>query len=149
MKIGIANDHAGTELKVYLSNYLESIGHEVVNYGTDSTDSYDYPIAGEDLANGVVSKEVDLGIAICGTGIGISIACNKVNGIRACATPIVEVAQLSREHNNANILCLGARFVHNEQAVELVNAFINTPFSEGERHIRRVALLSEIEKKQK
>lgn len=149
MKIGIANDHAATELKFKVKKYLEDKGYEVINYGTDSLESYDYPIAGETLANGIMNKECELGIAICGTGAGISIACNKVKGIRAACCSDEKTASLIREHNNAQILAFGARIVDTDQAFKLVDAFINTPFSNGERHIRRINMIHDIENKQK
>ncbi len=148
MKIGIANDHAGTDLKKYLLAYLTSRGYEIVNYGTDGYESYDYPVAGEALANGIVNGECDLGIAICGTGVGISIACNKVNGVRACCCSEKESARLTREHNDANIICFGARIIDEKTATEIVDAFLHTPFSEGERHKRRIAMLRDIELRQ-
>ena len=113
MKIGIANDHAATEMKFAVKKYLEDKGYEVVNYGTDSNDSYDYPIAGETLGRHVMAGDVDLGIAICGTGGGISIACNKVKGIRAVCCSDVKTAGLIREHNNAQIIAFGARIIDN------------------------------------
>ena len=148
MKIGIANDHAATDLKNEIMEYLTSKGIQVINYGTDSHESYDYPVAGETLANAVVKGEVEKGIAICGTGVGISIACNKVNGIRACCCSEATSARLTREHNDANIICFGARIVSFELAKDIVDAFLNTPFSQGERHIKRIELLKKIEEKQ-
>ena len=111
MKIGIANDHAATKMKFELIDYLTSKGHEVVNYGFDTEDSCDYPIAGEKLANGIMNGECEKGIAICGTGVGISIACNKVNGIRAGVCSETKTAALIREHNNAQIVAFGARII--------------------------------------
>lgn len=147
MRIGIANDHAATEMKFAVKKYLEDKGYEVVNYGTDSTGSYDYPIAGETLGRHIMAGDVDLGIAICGTGGGISIACNKVKGIRAVCCSDVKTAGLIREHNNAQIIAFGARIIDNEQAFKLVDAFLNTPFSNGERHNRRIAMIHEIEER--
>ena len=145
MKIGIANDHAATQMKFAVKEYLENKGYEVVNYGTDSTESYDYPLAGETLGIAVMNNELDLGIAICGTGGGISIACNKVKGIRAVCCSDEKTAGLIREHNNAQIIAFGARIIDNEKAFKLVDAFLNTPFSNGERHNRRIAMIHEIE----
>ena len=147
MKIGIANDHAATEMKFAVKKYLEDKGYEVVNYGTDSNDSYDYPIAGETLGRHVMAGDVDLGIAICGTGGGISIACNKVKGIRAVCCSDVKTAGLIREHNNAQIIAFGARIIDNEQAFKLVDAFLTTPFSNGESHNRRIAMIHDIEER--
>ena len=149
MKIGIANDHAAVEMKFAIVEHLKNKGFEVINYGTDSAESYDYPIAGETLANHVVNKDVDLGIAICGTGGGISIACNKVNGIRAVCCSEVATAKLIREHNDANVIAFGARIITIEKAIELVDAFLSTPFSNGERHIKRIAQLKDIEERNK
>lgn len=147
MKIGIANDHAAVEMKFAIVDHLKNKGFEVINYGTDSQESFDYPVAGETLANHVVKGDVDLGIAICGTGGGISIACNKVNGIRCVCCSDVETAKLIKEHNNANIIAFGARIISIEKAIELTDTFIDTPFSNGERHNRRIALIKEIEKR--
>lgn len=144
MKIGIGNDHAATDMKWEIKKYLESKGHEVISYGTDGYESFDYAIAGEAVANAVMAKEVDCGICICGTGIGISLACNKVNGIRAavCSEPIS--ARLTKQHNNAQIICFGARIVGIEVAKEIVDAWLNAEF-EGGRHQHRIDLLKEIE----
>ena len=135
MKIGIANDHTALEMKKDIIAYLESKGHEIVDYGTDSTESTDYPIWGEKVANAVASGEVEKGIAICGTGLGISLACNKVNGIRA---------RYSRLHNNCNIICFGARVIGIEMAKMIVDEFFETEF-EGGRHQRRVDMIMDIE----
>ena len=103
MKIGIANDHTGVELKKILIEHLNKQGYEIINYGTDETTSFDYPLAGETLAKAVKNKEVDLGIAICGTGVGISLACNKVKGIRCCVCSEPYSAIMSRRHNNSRL----------------------------------------------
>ncbi|MBR5340340.1 MAG: ribose 5-phosphate isomerase B [Erysipelotrichaceae bacterium] len=148
MKVGISNDHSAVDLKNSVLKHLEEKGYEVVNYGTDSTESYDYPIAGSTLAKAVLNKEVDLGIAICGTGVGISIACNKHKGIRACCCSEATSARLTREHNDANIICFGARVVSTELANDIVDAFLTTPFSNGERHKKRIAQIHQIEEEQ-
>ena len=145
MKVGISNDHSAVELKNSVMSHLKEKGYEVVNYGTDSTESYDYPLAGSVLAKAIQNKEVDLGIAICGTGVGISIACNKHKGIRACCCSEATPARLTREHNDANIICFGARIVSTELANDIVDTFLTTPFSNGERHKRRIAQIHEIE----
>ena len=145
MKVGISNDHSAVELKNSVMKHLQEKGYDVINYGTDSTESYDYPLAGSVLARAIQNGEVDLGIAICGTGVGISIACNKHKGIRACCCSEATSARLSREHNDANILCFGARVVSNELANDIVDAFLKTEFSNGERHKRRIKQISEIE----
>lgn len=144
MKIGIGNDHAATELKFAIVDYLKELGHEVVNFGTDTNDSCNYPEYGEKVARAVVAKEVDLGILICGTGVGISIAANKVKGIRAvvCSEPCS--ARLAREHNNANILAFGARIVGEELAKTIVKEYLDASFLGG-RHQMRVDMISEIE----
>ncbi|MBS5133066.1 MAG: ribose 5-phosphate isomerase B [Lachnospiraceae bacterium] len=144
MKIGIGNDHAATELKFAIVDYLKEMGHEVVNFGTDTNDSCNYPEYGEKVARAVVAKEVDLGILICGTGVGISIAANKVKGIRAvvCSEPCS--ARLAREHNNANILAFGARIVGEELAKTIVKEYLDASFLGG-RHQTRVDMISEIE----
>lgn len=144
MKIGIGNDHAATELKFAIVDYLKELGHEVVNFGTDTNDSCNYPEYGEKVARAVVAKEVDLGILICGTGVGISIAANKVKGIRAvvCSEPCS--ARLAREHNNANILAFGARIVGEELAKMIVKEYLDASFLGG-RHQTRVDMISEIE----
>lgn len=146
MRIGIGNDHSALELKAEIIEFVEAMGHEIVDYGTKTTDSCDYPVYGEAVGNAVVNKEVDLGILICGTGLGISMAANKVKGVRAavCSEPFT--AKMSRAHNNANIIAFGARVVGAELAKMIVDAFINTEF-EGGRHQRRVDMLMAIENK--
>ena len=149
MKIGIANDHAATEMKFELIKYLESLGHVVVNYGFDTNESCDYPIAGEKLANGIKNGECQRGIAICGTGVGISIACNKVNGIRAGVCSETKPAALIREHNDAQIIAFGARIVDLDTAKKLVDTFLSAEFYDPNgRHTRRLNELKEIENRQ-
>ena len=144
MKIGIGNDHSAVELKKIIVDHLRERGCEVVNYGTDSTESFDYPIAGYKVARAVVDGDVNLGILICGTGVGISLAANKVTGVRAvvCSEPFS--AKLSRQHNNTNILAFGARVVGSELAKMIVDEWLDAEF-EGGRHERRVNLLTEID----
>lgn len=146
MKIGIANDHAGVLMKNEIVKYLTDKGFEVRNYGTDTEESVDYPVYGEKIANAVRSKEVDLGIAICGTGIGISLAANKVPGIRAAVVSEPVSARLARQHNNANIIAFGARIVGLEEAKAIVDAFLDNEFL-GDRHLRRVNMIDEIDKR--
>lgn len=148
MKIGIANDHTALEMKKDIIAYLESKGHEIVDYGTDSAESTDYPIWGEKVANAVASGEVEKGIAICGTGLGISLACNKVSGIRACVCSEPYTAKYSRLHNNCNIICFGARVIGIEMAKMIVDEFFETEF-EGGRHERRVKMIMDIEERNK
>ena len=145
MKVGFGSDHAGVELKLTLMEYLKEKGYEIVNYGTDTYESYDYPMAAIKLCKAIQNKEVDLGIAICGTGVGISISCNKHKGIRACCCSEASSARLSREHNNANVLCFGARIISNELAYDIVDTFLTTQFSNGERHLKRVDMIRQIE----
>ena len=144
MKIGIANDHSAVDMKNEIVEYLESLGHEVVNYGTDSYESCNYPEFGEKIGNAVASGEVEQGIAICGTGAGISLAANKVNGVRAgvCSEPYT--AKLSRMHNDSNVLAFGARVIGVELAKMIVDEWLNASF-EGGRHQRRVDMLMDIE----
>jgi ribose 5-phosphate isomerase B len=146
MKIGIANDHSGVEMKNEVVEYLKSKGYEVVNYGTDSTESTDYPIWGEKLANAVAAGEVDRGIGICGTGVGIGLACNKVAGIRACICSEPYSAKYSRLHNNCQILCFGDRVIGIELAKMIIDEFMTTEF-EGARHERRVNEIMDIERR--
>lgn len=144
MKIGIGSDHGGFELKEYIKEYLEEKGIEYVDYGTNSLDFVDYPDYGLKLSTAVVEKEVDKGIAICGTGIGISISCNKVKGIRCALCSDTYSARMSIEHNNANILALGGRVIGRDLAIEIVNTWLNADF-EGGRHKRRIDKIADIE----
>ena len=146
MKIAIANDHSAVELKNIIKEHLESNGYEVLNLGTDSTESCDYPVYGEKVGRAVADGEADLGIAICGTGVGISLAANKVKGIRACVCSEPYTAKLSRMHNNSNILAFGARVVGSELAKMIVDEWLGASF-EGGRHQRRVDMLMDIENK--
>lgn len=148
MKIGIGNDHSALELKAEIVDFLKEKGHEVVDYGTNSPDSCDYPIYGEKVARAVAAGEVEKGILICGTGLGISLAANKVEGIRAvvCSEPFT--AKMSRAHNDCNILAFGARVVGSELAKMIVDTWLNTEF-EGGRHQRRVDQIMDIERRNK
>ena len=148
MKIGISNDHGATELKFAVVEHLKSKGYEVVNFGTDLTESCDYPLQAIPLCKAIQNKEVDFGIAICTTGVGISIACNKHKGIRACCCSETTSARMTREHNNANVICFGATIVSKQMALDIVDTFLTTPFSNGERHLRRVNEISQIENEQ-
>lgn len=143
MKVGIAGDHSAVELKQELMNHLIQKGYEVINYGTDSTESVDYPVYGETLSREIMSGKVERGIAICGTGIGIGIACNKVPGIRCCTCSEPYSAMLARKHNDAQVISIGARVVGSELAKMIVDIFLETEF-EGGRHQRRVNLLNHI-----
>ena len=146
MKIAIGNDHSAVELKNHISQFVEKMGHTVVNFGTDSSDSCDYPLYGEKVARAVTGGECDLGILICGTGIGISLAANKVKGIRAAVCSEPYSARLTRQHNNANIIAFGARVVGPAMAEMIVSEFLNAEY-EGGRHQRRVDMITEIENK--
>ena len=144
MKIAIGNDHVGVELKQHLIKYLTDKGHELVNFGTDDPASNHYPIFAQKVANAVVSGECERGILICGTGLGISIAANKVKGVRCalCSEPVS--CQLSREHNNANIVAMGARMIGPVMAENIVDTFMNTEFLGG-RHQLRVDMMTRLE----
>ncbi len=144
MKIGIGNDHAATEMKNQIVAYLQEKGYEVVNYGTDSLESFPYPVSAKKVADAIVNKEVDCGILICGTGVGISIAANKVKGIRACVCSEPVSARLSKEHNNSNIIAFGARIVGVEMAKAIVDSWLNAKY-QGGRHQTRIDMISEIE----
>ena len=148
MKIAIGNDHAAGALKPVIMELLTEMGCEIVNCGPDGTEPIDYPIPAEKVGRMVADHEVDYGVLICGTGIGISMAANKVNGVRAAVCSEPTSARLTREHNNANILAIGARIVGDELAKDIVRTFLTTEYSNGERHERRLALLHEIEKRQ-
>ena len=144
MKIAIGNDHAALELKNHIVDYLVKEGHEVVNFGTDTPASTDYPIYGARVAHAVANGECERGIVICGTGIGIAISANKVKGIRCalCSEPVS--AKLTRQHNDANVLAMGARIIGPAMAEEIVYTFLTTEF-EGGRHSRRVDLITKLE----
>ena len=137
MKLGICSDHAGFDFKTDLIKHLQELGHEVVDFGTHSTASMDYPDVAHPLANAVENGEVDLGIAMCGTGNGMQMALNKHQGIRAGLCWSAEISQLIRQHNDANVLVMPARFVPFETIVEITDAYLNTPF-EGGRHQGRI-----------
>ena len=144
MHIVIGNDHAGPKLKEVIKEYLQSKGHEVSDLGVKEGEKIDYPIIAKEVALKVRNKEADLGIIICGTGIGVSISANKVKGIRAACVSEPYSAKLAREHNDANILCFGARVVGEELAKMIVDEFIAASFL-GDRHQRRVDLIKAIE----
>ena len=147
MKIAIGNDHAAVELKNEIKTYLEQKGHQVTNFGTDTSDSVNYPEYGEKVGLAVVSGEYDCGILICGTGVGISIAANKVNGVRVAVCSEPTTARLVKEHNNANIIAFGARIVGTEVAKSIVDAYLEAEF-QGGRHQERIDMFSEIESRQ-
>jgi ribose 5-phosphate isomerase B len=144
MKIAMGNDHSAVEMKDAIKAYVESKGYEVIDFGTNSTASCDYPEFGEKVGRAVANGEADYGIAICGTGIGIGIAAGKVKGVRVCTCSEPYSARMSRRHNNTNVLTFGARVVGVEMAKMIVDEWLDNQY-EGERHARRVAMLSEIE----
>ncbi len=144
MKIAMGNDHTAVELKQIIKAFVEEKGYEVLDLGTNSSESCDYPEYGEKVGRAVASGEADLGIAICGTGVGISLAANKVKGIRACVCSEPYTAKLSKMHNNSNVLAFGARVVGSEMAKMITEEWLNAQY-EGGRHQRRVDMLSEIE----
>lgn len=144
MKIAIGNDHAAVELKNIIKEHLEAQGHEVINVGTDTNASCDYPVYGEKVGRLVASGEAEAGVLICGTGVGISIAANKVKGVRACVCSEPYTAKLSKMHNNSNIIAFGARVVGSEMAKMIVDTWLETEY-EGGRHQRRVDMLDAIE----
>ena len=143
-KLAIGSDHAGFEAKERARNELALLGFEVVDKGTSSLESVDYPDFAAAVARAVVSGEVERGILICGSGIGISIAANKIRGARAALCWNEETARLARQHNDANILCFGGRFISTEQAIQMIRLFVETDFAEG-RHKVRVEKLSALE----
>ena len=142
-KISIGCDHAGFEVKEMILNLLNEMGYEMIDFGTNSSESVDYPIYGIKVGESVATKQVNRGIVVCGSGIGISIAANKVTGIRAALCSTVEHAVLSRKHNNANVLAIGARLTNNQQIKEIVINWLNTSF-EGGRHQERINLIEKI-----
>lgn len=143
MLIAIASDHGGFQLKETIRKYLAERGEKVVDLGTSSEESVDYPIYGKACGEAVASGKAERGIVVCGTGIGISIAANKVKGIRCGLCTSVEMAKLTRQHNNANILALGGRTTDPDLALQIVDAFLDTEF-EGGRHKRRTDMLDEM-----
>ncbi len=146
MKIAIAADHGGFELKGIIIDHLGKKGYDVINLGTDTADSVDYSDYAEKCAAWVLSGDVNFGIVVCGTGIGISIAANKINGIRCALCHSPETAALAKQHNNANIISLGGRTTSNETALAIVDAFMEAEF-EGGRHQRRVDKIMALETK--
>lgn len=145
MKIAIGADHAGFALKDQVRDALRRAGYEVVDVGTDSPESTDYPDYAGAVAHDVVSGAADRGILVCSTGVGMSIAANKVDGIRAAIAFNVDEVRLTRAHNDANIITIGARYTGPDAANEMVRVFLETPF-EGGRHARRVGKIAQLEK---
>lgn len=148
MKLAIGNDHVAVEFKNEIRDHLEAKGIEVVDVGTNSTDRFNYPISGYKVAKLVAGGEVDGGVLICGTGVGISLAANKVHGIRACVCSDPYTAKLSKQHNNTNIIAFGARVIGIETAKMIVDEWLATEY-EGGRHQTRIDMLAEIETTQR
>jgi len=146
MKIAIGNDHAAVELRELIAEYLVELGHEVVKFGAGPGEACDYPAVGEEVGKEVASGNFDCGVLICGTGVGISIAANKVDGIRAGVCSDTATARLIKQHNNANIIAFGARIVGSELAKDIVKSYLDAEF-EGGRHQRRIDMITDIEKR--
>ncbi|MDD3305291.1 MAG: RpiB/LacA/LacB family sugar-phosphate isomerase [Bacilli bacterium] len=144
MKIGLTADHRGFKLKGKLTKYLTKKGYDIVDYGTSSLNPVDYSDLGIDIGEGYKKKEFDYGIAICGSGIGISIACNKVKGVRCAKVDNVRDAKMAREHNDANIIAIGSNKLFFE-IKDIIDAFLKTKFTGEERHVRRIKKISDYE----
>ena len=142
--IAIACDHGGFQYKQMLMQHLDDRGIAYKDFGTFTPDSCDYPDYAKPVANAVAAGEFEKGILICGTGIGMSIAANKVKGIRAAVCADAFSAKATREHNDANILCMGARVISEAKALEITDIFLDTPFSQDERHIRRISKIEQL-----
>src|SRR5450755_4600869 len=145
MRISIAADHAGFALKEKLRHRLAAEGHEVVDFGPDSPASCDYPDFAQPVGRDVAQGRADRGILVCSTGIGMAMAANKIAGVRAAPAESDDEVKLTREHNDANVLTLGARYVDENRAMELIDIFLKTEFAGG-RHARRVAKIAQLEK---
>lgn len=143
MKIYIGCDHGGLDLKNIIVKYIQEKGNEIVDVGTYTYDSCDYPVYAKKVAEAVANNECDKGIVICSTGIGVSIVANKVKGVRCALVTDVTTARLTREHNDTNVLALGQKNVSYDRAKEIVDIWLETPFSNGERHVRRVNMIEE------
>ncbi len=141
--IAIGSDHGGFELKKKLMEHLSERGLEYKDFGTYSSASCDYPVYAKAVARAVASGECDRGILICGTGIGVSMTANKVHGIRAALCGDCFSAEATRQHNDANVLCMGARVVGEGLALKIADTFLDTPFSNDERHIRRISMIED------
>lgn len=146
MRIAVGSDHAGFDLKDAAARHLAAAGHEVVDFGTASADeSVDYPLFGQAVGRAVAAGEVDRGVCVCGTGIGISIAANKVVGVRAALVHDVTTAGLARRHNDANVVCLGGRTIGAAEAMDALDTFFSTAY-DGGRHQRRLDEISQYER---
>jgi len=147
MKIVIGSDHAGFNYKSHLIELLNSMGHTVQDIGTSSDKSVDYPDFGENGARIVACGKADIGILICGSGIGMDIVANKIKGVRSAVCWNAEIARLARDHNHANVLCLGERVLSLDECIKITKTFVNTPVSSQERHRRRVDEIINIEER--
>lgn len=147
MRIAIGNDHVAIEMKNEITAFLKNKGLEVIDVGTNNPERFNYPISGYKVAKMVASGEVDAGVLICGTGVGISLAANKVHGIRACVCSDPYTARLSKQHNNTNIIAFGARVIGIETAKMIVEEWLNAEY-EGGRHQTRIDMITEIEQTQ-
>ena len=143
MKLVVGSDHAAYELKEAIKAKLIGEGHEIIDVGCESTESVDYPKYGHAVGRTVASGEAERGIAVCGSGIGISISCNKVPGIRAALCTSVEMAEMCRRHNNANVICMGARMISRELAFDIIDTWMTTDFEAG-KHLRRINEIEDI-----
>ena len=146
MRIGVGNDHAAVELREIIIKYLKNAGHEVFEFGAKEGEKCDYPVPGRDVAEAIATGKLDKGVLICGTGIGISLAANKVPGIRAAVCSEPYSAKMAALHNNAQIIAFGARVVGSEMAKMIVDTFLSTEY-EGGRHQNRLDIITEIEEK--
>lgn len=145
MRIALGSDHAGFDLKVLLAQHLASLGHDVIDLGThDATTSVDYPDYGAAVGRAVATGAADLGVCVCGTGIGISIAANKISGVRAAVVSDSTTARLTREHNHANVICFGARVIGPATAIDAIDAFLGAVPGDG-RHLGRIAKLAALD----
>jgi ribose 5-phosphate isomerase B len=145
MRIALGADHGGFELKEKLRPRLAALGHEIADFGTNSTESCDYPDFAHAVGEAVAENRADRGLLICTTGIGMAMAANKIAGVRAAPAQSEDEVRLTREHNDANVLTLGAKYVDEGGALALIRIFLETPFSGGARHVRRVAKIAQLE----
>ena len=141
MKIGIGNDHHGVQLKQEIMSYLNQLGYDVINFGTNSTENVDYTKYAFQVGEAIKKHQIDYGILICGSGIGMSIACNKVKDVRCAKVDNIKEAELTRLHNDSNVIALNSE---NNNAKEIVKVFLETPFSNEERHINRINMISKL-----
>ena len=145
MKIAIAADHGGFILKEKLRGQLAALGHDVIDFGTTSTESCDYPDFAQAAGEAVAEGRAERGLLICTTGLGMAMAATKIGGVRAAAARSEDEVRMTREHNDANVLTLGAKYVDERRALALIRVFLETAFSRGERHVRRIAKIAQME----